>query len=35
MLTQCCGRAEGECDEDFDCCVGFLCDVGRGRCEAP
>src|SRR5688572_1620526 len=35
MRTHCCARAEGKCDEDFDCCVGFQCDLGRGRCEAP
>lgn len=33
MRTHCCARAEGKCDEDFDCCEGFLCNEGRGRCE--
>lgn len=35
MRTHCCGRAEGKCDEDFDCCIGFACNLGRGRCEIP
>jgi hypothetical protein len=35
MRTHCCARAEGKCGEDFDCCVGFQCNLGRGRCEAP
>jgi hypothetical protein len=35
MRTHCCGRAEQWCNEDFDCCVTFLCNLERGRCEAP
>ncbi len=31
MRTHCCARAEGKCDEDFDCCVGFSCGSGD-RC---
>ena len=33
MRTHCCAGAEGKCDEEFDCCIGFECNLGRGRCE--